>query len=116
MEGQEEGDVNPGAADIPCSVFTRLEPDSGSQRVTASVVVGVEQLVVETTMRAQRLVREVQRLEVRVDVLRDLIARGEVNLQARVHERGLGTERRVVLVLTELQQVLVTPVPGDARL
>src|SRR5205809_203451 len=115
MEGQEEGDVNRRGRH-PLLRRPGLEADAASQRVASAIRVGIEQLVVEATVRALRLVRDVQRLEVHVDLLGDLIARGEVDLQARINERGLGAKRRVVLTLTELQQVLVTPVPRDARL
>src|SRR6185436_18713556 len=64
----------------------------------------------------QRVIGDIERFQVHVEIVRELITRGDVYLQARIHERRLGTKRRVVLVLTELQQVFVTPVPGNAHL
>src|SRR5688500_11276301 len=93
-----------------------LHPEARPQRVTPAVCEYVEHLIVEATVRAQRLVRDIQCLEEQVELLRELITGADVDLQARVHERRLGTKRRVVLVLAELQQILVTPVAGDTHL
>src|SRR6187549_2027010 len=112
-----EGMSTFGSADIPCSsIFRLLQPVAGTDRVTATVREDIQHLVVEAAVRAQRFVRDVERLEVHVELLGDVVARGYVDLQARVHEGRLGTELGIVLVLAELQQVLVAPIARDTRL
>src|SRR3546814_917523 len=59
---------------------------------------------------------QVQRLEEHVDLLGELIARAEVDLQVRVLEGRLGAERAGILILPELAQIFLTVIERDARL
>src|SRR5690606_17391564 len=96
--------------------LAHLHPEAHAQRVATSVCEHVEELIVVASVRAQRFVRDVQRLEEHIELLGQLIARGHVDLQARIHERGFGAELGVVLVLTELQQILIAPVRRNTNL
>src|SRR4051812_44503247 len=83
---------------LPLSRAT-LESHPRAERVPSAVRESVEQLVVIPAVRAQRFVREVERLEVHVEFLGDLITRRQVDLQARIDEGRFGPERGIVLVL-----------------
>src|SRR3546814_14257223 len=76
----------------------------------------VEQLVAVPSVRALDLIGQVQRLEEHVDLLGELIARAEVDLQVRVLEGRLGAERAGILILPELAQIFLTVIERDARL
>ena len=53
----------PSGVDILSFRSAPLQPDSCAQRVAAAVREDIEHLVVEAAVRAQRFIRDVQRLE-----------------------------------------------------
>src|SRR5690242_9086754 len=67
-------------------------PEVEPQRVPPSEVDHIEHLLLEAPVRAERLVREVQGLEVHIEVREESVARAEVDGRARVDERRLRAE------------------------
>src|SRR5690606_4160660 len=118
---EERGMSARGQADIPGgpSLFARLassEAETHARRVAATEREHVEQLIVVAPVCAHGVVRDVECFEEHVQLIGDLVARADVDLQPLVHERRLRTEGREVLRLTELAQILVAPVRRHAHL
>src|SRR5579864_9402016 len=87
-----------------------------SDRERPSIVDHVQQLVVESTVRMIFGVVQVERLEEYAHVRIDVVARAEVHLRRGCQEGRLRAELRLVLLLTELQELLALPLHREARL
>src|SRR3546814_1768333 len=86
-----------------------LIAEAHAERVATPIVEHVEQLVRETPVRALLVVVEVQRFGKDAEIVVDIVARAQIDLEARVDECRLGTERSRILILPELEQIFVAP-------
>src|SRR5690606_10980182 len=79
----------------------KLETISGARRKAPAVAEHIEQHVLVAPMGALHLVRDVERLGENGEILHDVVAGAEIDLQALVDESRLRPEGTGVLYLTE---------------
>src|SRR6185437_14804596 len=96
--------------------MSRSEVQACSHRERASVVDDVQDLTREAAAGDVLSIVEVQRLEKHVEVLVDVVAGGEVHRLRRLEESWLRARGRVVLGLTEEQELLGLPVEAHPGL
>ena len=110
-----QGDVNARVASRPHpSHRRRSEPEAGAQRVAAPVVEDVEHLLLEPAVRAQVSSVRFNASKYTLKFLRELVARAEVDLQARASRRS--ARRRTAelfCVLAELIRYSSRQLSGD---
>src|SRR3954471_3865861 len=87
-----------------------------AQREAPPVIHDVQKLLGETAACAVGGVGEIHAGEIDVQLRRDVIAGGEVDLCVAIHEGRLGPEHGIVLLLAEVIQIDIAPVAGDASL
>src|SRR5471030_1629988 len=75
------------------------EAVAGTGEIAPAIIEHVEQLVVEAPMRALLVVVDVLDFAKHAEMLVDVIARRQIELEARIDEGRLGTELAGVLVL-----------------
>src|SRR3569833_1093410 len=93
-----------------------LVAETHTQGEAPAIIHDVQKLLGESAARAVGGVGEIHAGEIDVQLRRDVIAGGEVDLGVAVHEGRLGPEHGIVLLLAEKIQTDIAPVAGDASL